>query len=468
MPYNWPRTQRFCSISQFQTTKYEESRIMSGYYNNNNGGYPQQNQYGNNQQYPYGQQGNQQYPQQGYPQHQQSQYPQQQQYQQYPQQQGQYGQQYPQQQQQGQYPPQGYPSQQQGQYGHYQGQQQGYPPQQLQQQQYAPPPYASSTQSAQQYTIAPEIDPHYDPSNDVQILIKATKGFGTDEKAVVGVLGKKTPAQIETLKPAFERVAGKSLRRVLEKETRSGSHFQDALLQIISGPLAADVENVNKALKGVGTKECMLNDIILSRTNAELNAIKGLYQQRFNKSLDKEVADDLSMKTKQMFAMVLTANRVEEWIPVDPSRVQQDVQDLYRATQGKIGTDELLVCSILTNRSDNQIRAIADAYYRSHNKKLVAVIEKEFSGHMKSALLHIVKSAVNHSTYIAELLEKCMAGAGTKDYLLIERVVRLHWNPMLVAQVKQAYRNVYSKDLISRIRGETSGDYEKILVAMLQ
>jgi annexin A7/11 len=68
----------------------------------------------------------------------------------------------------------------------------------------------------------------------------------------------------------------------------------------------------------------------------------------------------------------------------------------------------------------------------------------------------------------AMLLEDAMAGMGTKDALLTNRVVRMHWDRNHMQQVKGAFQHKYHKDLASRIRGETSGDYERLLIACIQ
>jgi len=61
-----------------------------------------------------------------------------------------------------------------------------------------------------------------------------------------------------------------------------------------------------------------------------------------------------------------------------------------------------------------------------------------------------------------------MRGVGTKDNLLVERVVRVHWRgEEAKGQVKGAYRARYRKELVERVRGETSGDYRKCLEALL-
>jgi annexin A7/11 len=84
----------------------------------------------------------------------------------------------------------------------------------------------------------------------------------------------------------------------------------------------------------------------------------------------------LSMKTERHFQMVLAANRNEESAPVVPQQIDQDVRELYLATEGRHGTDELLVCNILSQRSDAQIRAIAYTYQQQFAKDFDSVIKK--------------------------------------------------------------------------------------------
>jgi len=68
----------------------------------------------------------------------------------------------------------------------------------------------------------------------------------------------------------------------------------------------------------------------------------------------------------------------------------------------------------------------------------------------------------------ALLLEDAMAGMGTKDHLLVNRVVRVHWDRNHLAQVKGAYQHRFRTGLVQRIKGETSGDYEKLLCACIE
>lgn len=199
------------------------------------------------------------------------------------------------------------------------------------------------------------------------------KGFGTDEKTLIRVLADKDPNQIEYIRSAFERDFGRNLVEDMRKET--SSWFQKTLMQLGRGPLQADVHLLHEAMNGPGTKEVVLNDVLLSRSNADIKAIKNAYYSTFKRSLEDVVKGDLSFKTERHFVIVLGANRAEDSAPVDQRQVDDDVLQLYKATEGKMGTDEILVCSILSQRNNDQIRAIGHAYKQKFKKDFESVIK---------------------------------------------------------------------------------------------
>lgn len=290
------------------------------------------------------------------------------------------------------------------------------------------------------------------------------KGFGTDEAALIRILATAGPLEIPVIKDTYQQRQRRSLEADVKSET--GGYFELGLMSILMGPLQHDVWSIHEALKGAGTKESLLDDVLIGRSNADMNAIKHAYHQTYHHSLESDVRSDLSAKTERMYVMIISGARQEDSAPVIPQSVDADVTELHRATEGKRGVEQLTVCSILTNRSDGQIRAIAHAYHTRYGIALETVLKKEFSGHMEDALIRMVRSGADRAMRDAVGLEECMKGPGTKDQMLVSRLVRVHWDRAHMAQVKGAYRSKYGKDLINRIKGETSGDYERLLVAM--
>ncbi len=298
------------------------------------------------------------------------------------------------------------------------------------------------------------------------------KGWGTDEAVLIRTLAQIPPSEIPCLKSTY---TANHDGRVLESNIRSETshHFRACLLSILRGPLQHDVETLRHGLGddllGAGTREDWLNDVLIGRSNADIHAIKHAYQAACHRSLESDIRSDLSLKTERLFTMILAGTRQEDSAPVLQQNVKADVDTIFRATEGRVGTEQLTVCAILSNRSDAHIRAIAHEYQNGqHHGDLEKVIKKEFAGHMEKALVQMLRCGTDRAMRDAKRLEACMAGKGTDDDRLVAVVTALHWDRQHMAQVKGAYRHAYGKELAQRIRGDTSGDYERCLVAMIE
>lgn len=303
-------------------------------------------------------------------------------------------------------------------------------------------------------------------TRDIEAVRKAMKGFGTDEKALIAVLAKKDPLQMETIRTQYDQRMMRNMTGDLEKET--SGYFAKGLVELSRGPLVSDCWNLKEATRGMGTKEVVLDDILIGRSNADMIAIKEKYQQLFKTTLEADLKADLSAATEQMYMMIIAARRAEDSHPVNPQEIEQAVTELQAGMGGFAGKNAPQVCQILTSKNDAQIKAIAQSYQQRFQKSLDSVIKSAFSGHMEDALRLLIARATNRAEAEATRLEEAMAGMGTKDNLLVMRVIRCHWNQQFMTAVSNEYKRVYKKDLIKRIEGETRGDYEKLMVACVR
>jgi annexin A7/11 len=292
------------------------------------------------------------------------------------------------------------------------------------------------------------------------------KGFGTDEKVLIATMAKKDPLQMETIRTQYDQRLMRNLITDLEKET--SGYFEKGLVEIARGPLVSDCYNLMDAMKGLGTKEVILDDILIGRSNADINAIKQKYQELFHRTLEADLKSDLSAATEQMYMMIIAARRTEDSHPVNPQEIEQAVTELQSGMGGFVGKNTAQICQILTSKNDAQIKAIAQLYQQRYQKSLDTQIKSSFSGHMEDALRLLVARATNRAEAEAIRLEESMAGLGTKDNLLVQRVVRCHWNQQFMSAVSAEFKRVVKKDLVKRIEGETRGDYEKLMVACVK
>ncbi|KAI9008176.1 hypothetical protein BC832DRAFT_410855 [Gaertneriomyces semiglobifer] len=376
------------------------------------------------------------------------------------------------------YPPQGYPPSNVGAqpYAPYPPQQQAYPPP-------AQPPYAGYGQlpyppGGQSYGppmgqayLPPQ--PYAPPGHNPSYLLSphdaercatqlriAMKGFGTDEKTLISVLCNKTPDQCLQIVEAYRTHVKRELIRDLESET--SSHFR-SVLTLLCRPLAeVDAVCLKEAMAGVGTDEDALIEIIVGRTPEELMHIKNTYKSKYGKDLLTAVQSETSGYFKKLLTELLSP---KSGAPIQHA-MASDVDALYRAGVGKLGTDEATFIHILTNRTPQHLLAVFNGYNQKYGMTMSRVIEKEFSGDIKKGLLTFVKCIENRIQFIAEQFEKSMKGFGTKDDKLVRLTVR-HREPAMMHSVKQAYLTMYGKTLYKRVEGETSGDYRKALLAII-
>jgi len=75
-------------------------------------------------------------------------------------------------------------------------------------------------------TIAPA--PNFNPEADAEVLRKAMKGFGTDEKAIIEVVGNRTSEELKAVELSFKTMYGKDLMKDLKSEM--SGHLVETIL----------------------------------------------------------------------------------------------------------------------------------------------------------------------------------------------------------------------------------------------
>uniref|UniRef100_A0AAQ5X0Q6 Annexin n=2 Tax=Amphiprion ocellaris TaxID=80972 RepID=A0AAQ5X0Q6_AMPOC len=303
--------------------------------------------------------------------------------------------------------------------------------------------------------------PGADPLKDVEVLRKAMKGFGTDEQAIIDLLGSRSNKQRVPMLRTFKTAYGKDLIKDLHSEL-SGD-FRKLVMAMMKTPAEFDAYELNSAIKGAGTDEACLIEILSSRSNAEIKEINRIYKHAYKKSLEDAISGDTSGHFRRLLISLSQGNR-DERETVDISLAKQDAQALYAAGENKLGTDESKFNAILCARSKPHLRAVFLEYQQMCGRDIEKSIGREMSGDLESGMLAVVKCIKNTPAYFAERLYKAMRGAGTKDRTLIRIMVSRSEVDML--DIRQEYVKNYGKSLYTHISGDTSGDYKKLLLKL--
>ncbi|XP_076435473.1 annexin A7-like [Babylonia areolata] len=301
----------------------------------------------------------------------------------------------------------------------------------------------------------------FNPEAAAEGLRKAMKGLGTDEAAIIQILATHNNEQRREIERLFKTMHGRDLKSDLKSEL--SGRFEDMVLALLDPPRLYDAKECHRSIKGAGTDEDTLIEILCSRSNAEIKEIREIYKIHFKKDLEKDIISDTSGDFRRLLVAQVNGHR-DENPTVSEELATKEAQELIQAGIKKLGTDEETFNRILCLRSYPQLRATFDAYGRISGKDIEDSIKSEMSGNLERGFLAIVRVARSMPGYFAHRLHASMVGAGTKDKDLIRAVVTR--SEIDLGLVKKEFHRMYGKSLSSFIQGDTSGDYKKMLLAV--
>ncbi|XP_047190639.1 annexin A5a isoform X2 [Scophthalmus maximus] len=281
---------------------------------------------------------------------------------------------------------------------------------------------------------------NFDANRDAEFLHRAMKGVGTDEDAILMLLAARSNDQRQQIKAAYKKAYGKDLVGALKSEL--GGLLESVIVALMTPPDSYDASQLHKAIKGAGTNDEVLIEILASRTGEEIKRIIKVYKTEFGGKLEKDICGDTSGHYQKLLVILL--------------------QDLYAAGEGKFGTDEEKFIAILGNRSAEHLRKVFAAYKKLCGSDIEDSIRGETAGNLENLLLAVVKCARGVPEYFAEVLFKSMRRAGTDDDALMRIMVSRSEVDML--DIRASFKKMHGASLHTTIQEDTSGDYQRALL----
>lgn len=136
-----------------------------------------------------------------------------------------------------------------------------------------------------------------------------------------------------------------------------------------------------------------------------------------------------------------------------------DVMEIQAALEKK---DALTLVRILTNRTNDQRQVISKTFADITQKDLTAGVKKALAGELESLMLELLMPPLQHEAY---RLQQAMAGIGTDEETLLEILCTRSGKQL--QEISAVHKQMYKKDLDKELKGETSGDFAKLLSALL-
>ena len=298
-------------------------------------------------------------------------------------------------------------------------------------------------------------------SSDAETLRNAMKGWGTDEATLIKVVANRTNRQRQIIKEQYKQAFGRDLIDDLKSELHG--KMEDAFVALFTDPIEFDADSLRDALHGAGTDEDTLIEIIASRNNQQLFAIKQCYNTKYQRDLEADIKSDVHGTLQNLLVSLLQGKRSMNPNP-DQGRCAAIAKEIFDAGEAKLGTDESSFNKYFVSLSPVELICVAQHYHKLTGHTILEAIEKEFHGDSKKAFKTIVYATLSPSEYFATRVNKAIKNFGTKDHLLMR--VLITRDEIDMPTIKQYYKQLYGKDMIEEIKSDIHGEYQKLMIEL--
>jgi len=302
------------------------------------------------------------------------------------------------------------------------------------------------------------------PEHIADEMYLAMKGLGTDEKRLTKAISGVDHETIAKVKEVFTKKYHKDLWKEVKSET--SGNYKRLLKGVLMDPVTYDAKLLHQAMKGLGTKDEQLTEVLVCRHPNHLKKVSKRFAELYGKSLNEWITKDTSGDYCKFLLALASGEREDNAAHVIQAKVDADVHALFTAGEGRAGTDEKIFIEVFAKRSWKHIRKVAEQYSQVHSHSLQTAIKKEFSGDIERALYWALEFYEHRPAFFAKRLYNSMVGLGTRDVDLV-RIVATRREADLY-EIAQEYLKIYNKTLKEAFDSETSGDYKVLLGNILK
>ncbi|KAG8480768.1 hypothetical protein CXB51_025433 [Gossypium anomalum] len=291
---------------------------------------------------------------------------------------------------------------------------------------------------------------------DAEALRKACQGWGTDEKAIIAVLGRRNAAQRRQIRHVYEEIYQEDLIKRLESEL--SGHFEKAVYRWILDPPDRDAVLANVELKKSGNEHHVIVEISCTKNPEELLAIRRAYHARYKRSLEEDVAYHTKGDTRRLLVALVSAFRYygEE---INTTLAKSEAKKLHEAIKDKkFGNEDVI--RILSTRSIAQLQATFNCYREEEGTSITKNLPKDSSDEYIAALRMAVRCLKDPKKFCGDRSR----GLEPMRTLLRSDCYEGRKGPERNQELYHKRNNV---PLDKAVDKETSGDYKDMLLTLL-
>ncbi|GAV79019.1 Annexin domain-containing protein [Cephalotus follicularis] len=298
--------------------------------------------------------------------------------------------------------------------------------------------------------------------HDAELLHKACQGWGTDEKAIINILGHRNAAHRQQIRIAYNDIYHEDLVKRLESEL-SGD-FEKAVYRWILDPVDRQAVLAHVAIKKSEPDYHVIVEIACVLSPEELLAVRRAYHLRYKRSLEEDVAAATSGDIRKLLWALVSSFRYDG-SEVNARLADTEAEILHNAIKDKALNQEEAI-RILTTRSKLQLIATFNSYRDEHRtsitkQTLLGTSDDEFF----KALRTTIQCINDYKKYYEKVLRNAIKKVGTDEDALTRVIVTRAERDL--QDIKELYYKRNSVTLDQAVANDISGDYKKFLLTLL-
>ena len=289
-------------------------------------------------------------------------------------------------------------------------------------------------------------------SEYINNLHKAIEENNEDE--IIEIICSKSQSEIKDLNNQYEIIYEAKLKEELEKILKG--KLKDLIEALLQDPIEYDANEVYKAIKGFGTDDDALIEIISTRTPDRLKEVSKKYFEMRNNTMDFDIENDTSQAYGKLITNMSKGERSENPYP-NIKKIKEICNELTKEIGGgKINKD--IFVKYFSELSLFELRMLYRVFEKEKDSNIIEFINEKFGSDSRNLYKAFFAFLVDPYKYFAERIHLW------KDDIVIRVIVSQR---DCLDEIKTKYKGIYDKNLVDDIKENTKDGFQKALLKIV-
>lgn len=294
--------------------------------------------------------------------------------------------------------------------------------------------------------------PEFDQLKDAEELHNSLENKEVEK--VVEIICSRSNEQRIKIAEAYVSSFGTELSKAID--SKLSGNVKDLILGCLLSKVDFDAGEIYRSVKGAGTDEDLLSEIIATRPSRQIAHIRERYKNIYGESLDDAIKGDTSKYYKKILIAIIQGKRSDN--PYPNSQKMKEMVEKLKGSDGKYQNDFFV--KYFSTCSYGEICTICRLFESTYKENILEVIKNEMDKDAYNFVKIFLHYISDSGTYFAEKLH----GFKEKDLtrILISR------SEVNMDEIRDAYKELYKTDLIDDLKENTKGEYQLGLTILAQ